>query len=104
LSEDASKELNKANRATNLKLVRTIKVLRHLSVKHAQVKTPTRISKVRLRELLAIERGKKSTQIQGILAHGSTKYVVEGDNRDSYNELSPESKHKNKSLMLNLRP
>ena len=85
----------KANRATNLKLTRTVKASRHPSAKRARVKTLTRVSKARPRGLLAIKRGKKSIRIQGILAHGSVKRVVEGDNSDSYNELGSESEYEN---------
>ena len=85
----------KVSRAANLKFACIIKASHHLSVKRARVKTPTRISKVRLRGLVAIKRGKKSIWIQGILAHGSAERIVKGDNSNSYDELELESEYEN---------
>ena len=95
MSEDVSKEASKANRAINLKLARTAKASHYTALRRSQIKTPTRLSKVRPRGLLTIERGKKSIWIQGILAHGSAERIVEGDNSNSYDELELESEYEN---------
>jgi hypothetical protein len=88
------KKQGKANRAVNLMLARSIKASHRTPLKSSRVKTPTRSSKVRLRGLSTIKRGKKSIRIQGLLTHSPAERVADGINGDSYNELSPDSEYK----------
>jgi hypothetical protein len=87
------KKQGKANRATNLMLARSVKASHRITLKSSRVKTPTRLSKVRLRGLPTIKRGKKSIRIQGLLTHGLTERVADGINGDSYDELGPDSEY-----------
>ena len=74
-------------------LARSVKASHRTAPKSSRVKTPTRSSKVRLRGLPVIKRGKKSARIQGLLAHGLTERVADGINSDSYDELGPDSEY-----------
>jgi hypothetical protein len=74
-----------------LKLVYTVKASHHTFLKRSQVKTLTRLFKVRPYKLLIIKRSKKSIRIQGLLTHGI--------NNDSYNKLGPDFKYENKEII-----
>ena len=82
-----------------MKLAHTVKASHYTALRCSRVKIPTRLFKVCLRGLLIIERGKKPVRIQGLLAHGLIERVASEINSDLYDELSLDSKYKNKETI-----